>query len=200
LNLDTNGETLNSWSVLNEDAWERYNTEIDYRKGVSTKPHVAHPNYVFTHQGDVWATRFEKRDAACLTDRSKSIDIGLERVHDGYCYENKIYFTSVDSKIIIVDGDSLKITKVVDLTHAHPSNTLLGWCRGLYITENLAWVGFSRIRPTKFREALSWVRTGFSQSSPTHIACYDLNSGQCLKEIDLEPFGLNAVFSILPDQ
>jgi hypothetical protein len=33
---------------------------------------------------------------------------------------------------------------------------------------------------------------------PTRIACYDLAAGSLLWEVDLEPHGLNAVFSILP--
>ena len=58
-------------------------------------------------------------------------------------------------------------------------------------------MGFSRIRPTKFREAVSWVRQGLHRLMPTHIACYDLKQRKKLYEMDLEPFGLNAVFSIL---
>jgi hypothetical protein len=78
----------------------------------------------------------------------------------------------------------------------HDEDRLLGWCRGLLVGGGKVWVGFSRIRPTKFREALSWIRQGFAQSSPTHIACYDLDKRRCLKEIDLEAYGLNAVFNI----
>jgi hypothetical protein len=33
---------------------------------------------------------------------------------------------------------------------------------------------------------------------PTHIALYDLARGECLSELDLEEYGLSAVFSILP--
>jgi hypothetical protein len=59
-------------------------------------------------------------------------------------------------------------------------------------------VGFSRIRPTRWRENVGWLARGFKWVRPTHLACYDLDTRQVLAEIDLEPHGLNAVFSILP--
>jgi len=61
-----------------------------------------------------------------------------------------------------------------------------------------AWIGFTRIRPTKFREAVSWVRQGFQRVLPSHIACYELERRRCVAEIDVELPGLNAVFSIVP--
>jgi hypothetical protein len=33
---------------------------------------------------------------------------------------------------------------------------------------------------------------------PTHISLYDLAEGKCLKEFDLEPHGMNIIFSIFP--
>lgn len=198
LRLSPTGEMLDSWNVLFQDPWAKVDHDLDYRLGVSTKPHEAHPNYVFMVDDDVWATRFEKRDAVCLTDRSKQIKVDIERVHDGYLHEGQIYFTTVDGHVAIYNADTLDHVRTICLGDAHPENTLLGWCRGLFVTEDVMWVGFSRIRPTRFRNALSWIRTGFQKSMPTHIACYCLKTGACLEEIDLEPYGLNAVFSVLP--
>jgi hypothetical protein len=64
-------------------------------------------------------------------------------------------------------------------------------------------VGFSRLRPTRFRRNVSWVkhglrRVGRHRSGPTRLAAYSLEDERLLDEIDLEPHGLNAVFSILP--
>ncbi len=77
----------------------------------------------------------------------------------------------------------------------------LGWCRGLLTRGHQAWVGFSRLRPTKLRQNLSWVRHGFRETVhqrrlPTRIALYDLERPARLRDIDLEGAGLNAVFSI----
>jgi hypothetical protein len=69
-----------------------------------------------------------------------------------------------------------------------------------------AWVGFTRIRFTTLRKNLSFVRHGFRESPdhrqrPTRIGLYELDRGEpgratLLEEIDLEPAGLGAVFSI----
>ena len=197
IRLSRTGDVLDLWNVLFKDPWQDFDQNLDYRMGVSTKPHQAHPNYVFTIGDDIWATRFEKKDAVCVTDTSKSIQIDLERVHDGLVHDDKIYFTTVDGHVVIYNQSDLQHVQTIDLNAAHPANTLLGWCRGILVDEDVMWVGFSRIRPTKFRGALSWIRTGFQTSAPTHIGCYCLKTGKCLKEIDLEPYGLNAVFSIL---
>ena len=86
----------------------------------------------------------------------------------------------------------------VDLTRSHDGRTLLGWCRGILVDGDRVWVGFSRIRPTRFRENVSWIARGFQRDRGTHIGCYDLEQGTCLTEIDLEPTGLSALYSILP--
>jgi len=69
---------------------------------------------------------------------------------------------------------------------------------GLMIDGDEAWVGFSRIRPTKLRQTVSWVRTLGSSQAPTRIARYRNSDWTLIDEIDLEPHGLNAVFSVLP--
>jgi hypothetical protein len=58
------------------------------------------------------------------------------------------------------------------------------------------WIGFSRLRTTRFRENVKWVVQGFKKVLPTRVACYDLKKRECLVEIDLEPYGLHAVYSI----
>lgn len=201
VNLSKTGEVLNAWNVLSDDEpWANYDKAVDYRMGVSTKPHRGHPNYVFILDNEIWATRFEKKDAVCVTDRSKKILVETERVHDGLVHNDEIYFTTVDGHVVIVDGKTLRKNRVINLNDGHPPNTLLGWCRGLLVNDDYIWVGFSRIRPTKFRNALSWIRTGFQKSAPTHIGCYSLKTGKCIQEINLEPYGLNAVFSVLSPQ
>jgi hypothetical protein len=62
-------------------------------------------------------------------------------------------------------------------------------------------VGFTRLRYTRLRKNLSWLRHGFRETEyhrlhPTRIALYDVEQPALLQEIDLEPAGLGAVFSI----
>ena len=198
LEISHDGEVLREWSTLGEDPWSRFSRDIDYRKGVSTKPHTSHPNYVFYVGDEPWATRFQQRDAISLTHPERRIEVGLERMHDGVVSNGHVYFTTVDGKVVVADHERLSVEQVIDLNALHEDEALLGWCRSLHLDGDRAWVGFSRMRPTKFRENVSWVVHRFRRLQPTHIACYDLVQGRLIKEIDLEEHGLSAVFSILP--
>lgn len=196
LEVTTTGDIVRAWDTMGQEPWTRFSRDVDYRVVSTTKPHASHPNHIFYVGDDLWATRFEQRDAICLTDPSKRIDIGIERVHDGHVYDGMIYFTTVNGFVIIVDSVTLQVVERIDLNALGPDDSILGWCRGLLLENGRLWVGFSRLRLTKFRENVSWVRRGFRRQLPTRIACYDLASQRCLQEIELQRHGLDAVFSI----
>jgi hypothetical protein len=196
LHATLKGEICDVWNVLGEEPWQ-LKSETDFRK-VSTKPHRSHPNYLFYIDSEPWATRFHQGDAICLTHPEKRIEISKERIHDGLVHEGKVYFTSVNGWIYIADTSTLMLERVINLSEMHPEGTLLGWCRSLFVDGDKLWVGFSRIRPTKWRENVTWLMRGFKYVQPTHIACYDLAREECINEINLEPMGLNAVYSIFP--
>ena len=105
------GELLAEWGVCEEAPWTRFNRSTDYRKVESTKPHKSHPNFVFELDGDIWVTRFHQRDAIALNSSGKSIAIGVEKPHDGLVRGDRIYFSVVDGKIVIVNRHSLKSIK-----------------------------------------------------------------------------------------
>ncbi len=196
------GEVLLEWSVLDDDPWARFSRDIDYRKVDSTKPHQSHPNFVFELNGEAWVTRFKQRDAICLEDRSKRIDIAVESPHDGLICGDQIYFTTVDGRIVIANTRTLQVDEIVDLKQINGGDNLLGWCRGvLPLDERRVWVGFTRVRKTKIHENILWVKHALRpgmKEKPTHIALYDIVDRRCLREIDLEPYGMNIIFSVLP--
>jgi len=196
------GELIAEWSVLPESPWSRFSRTTDYRKIASTKPHHSHPNFIFELNGEVWATRFRQRDAICLNDSRRRIDIALESPHDGLVVGERIYFTLVDGRVAIVNARSLRLEEVIDLKQIDGQGALLGWCRGLLpLDERNIWVGFTRIRKTQFRENILWVKNVFQngmREKPTHIALYDLVHKRCMQEFDLEAHGMNLVFSIFP--
>lgn len=199
--FDLSGKVGRQWNVLGGDIWERFPPDQDYRKVATTKPHWAHPNFVFQIGSDVWVTRAKQSDAVCLTQPELRIELSSVPVHDGHLCNGQLYFTSVDGTIIIVDSATRKIADVIDLKQIDNSEkALLGWCRGLLIVdERHAWVGFTRVRKTKFRENINWVKHVFhDHEKPTHIALYDIYAKKRLREIDLEKYDLNVLFSILP--
>ena len=78
------GRSGAEWGVIEgEGPWDRFDPAVDYRLVRTTKPHHAHPNHVFQIGDEVWATRFEQRDAVSLTQPGRRIAIDLERPHDG---------------------------------------------------------------------------------------------------------------------
>lgn len=196
MEISHQGDVIHHWNVLGEDPWARFSPDTDYRRVRTTKPHLAHPNFVFMVGTDVWATRFEQRDAICLTSPGRRIDIGIERVHDGIVHEGLVYFTTVDGHVVIADPLKCAVKEVIDLNEMRTGDVQLGWCRSIAVDGDQIWVGFSRIRPTKFRENVGWVMRGFKRDFGTHVACYDLRSRRCLTEILVEPFGLSAIFGI----
>jgi hypothetical protein len=199
LEVTWEGAIVREWPVLtDEPLWTRFSRDVDYRRVPTTKPHLAHPNHLFYLGAEPWATRFQQRDAISLNDPSRRIDIGLNRVHDGVVRGDRVYFTTVDGKIVIADTAALEVLEVIDLDELHGTDTIAGWCRGIHIDGDIIWVGFSRIRPTAFRENVSWVLRGFRRDFGTHVAAYDLRSRRCLGRYLLEDAGFSAVFGIFP--
>ena len=205
LELAADGTLVREWGVLpDEDPWERFDRDTDYRKVVTTKPHHAHPNYVFAADGRLWVSRFVQKDAVCLDDPSRVIPIGIEKVHDGNLHRGRVWFTAVTGHVVVADPAACAVERVFDLNAMTETSKTLGWCRGLHVLDDdRVVVGFSRIRPSRFRENVQWVKfqVGKRESAgklPTRIACYDLGRGRLEWEIDLERHGVNAVFSVLP--
>ena len=203
LQVSTDGTIRQEWNAAVVDTWRRFSRDIDYRKIPSTKPHLAHPNFVFCRDGEFWTTRFKQRDAVCLTNDLDPIRIGFAGPHDGLRHGTGIYFTTVDGHIVEIDAASLKMRRSIDLNEIEGGTAPLGWCRGVLLLDEVAWVGFSRLRPTRLRRNVRWARRGFRrprsyETRPTRLVAYDLDRKVLLEEIDLEPYDLNAVFSILP--
>jgi hypothetical protein len=196
------GELLEEWNVLGEESpWIRFSGEVDYRKVASTKPHQSHPNFVSELDGEVWVTRMRQRDAVCLSDRRKRVDLEVEYPHDGLVRFDKMFFTLVDGRVAIASAKTLQVEQITDLKALDDPNALLGWCRGILpLSPSRWWVGFSRVRKTHFQENILWVKKVLKEGmleEPTHVSLYDLNSGRPLQRIDVEPYGMNVVFSIL---
>jgi hypothetical protein len=199
--ITLDGVLLREWNVLGKDPWVRFSRGVDYRKVASTKPHHSHPNYVFELEGEAWVTRLQQRDVICLTKPGARIDIAIQRPHDGCIFGDRIFFTTVDGHVVIANRKTLQVEEAIDLNQmSDQSGQVLGWCRGLLpLDERWLWVGFTRVRPTKFVENVAWIKNaGNQRHKPSHLALYDLVRRKCEQEIELEPHGIDVVFSVLP--
>ncbi len=197
------GELLRDWDVLGGQSWGRFSRDVDYRQVLTTKPHHSHPNYTFFLNGELWVTRCIQKDAFCLTKPMPRMDVGPELCHDGEVRNDRVYFTTVNGTIVIVNATTLEIERTIDLNkidNAGKSN--LGWCRGLgMVHDSLVWVGFTRFRETRFKENVRWVKRFIKgEEQPTHIALYDLAAQKRRAFIDLEAFGMHVIFGIFPTE
>jgi len=198
LEITPAGRILDQWNVLGGDRWGGRSPDVDYRKVPTTKPHPAHPNHVCVAGGRYWVSRFYEKDCVAIQDPSRRLPFEGPP-HDGVPAFGRVYFTTTDGGIPVADEASMTLVEYVDLNLIGGQDVALGWCRGILpVADDLCWIGFTRIRPTKLRDNLSWVRRGFRQYwMPTRIALYDLGRRKLLREIILEDFRMNAVFSIV---
>jgi hypothetical protein len=199
LEITRSGKVLREWGVLQQDPWSRFSREIDYRRVASTKPHESHANFVFQLGSDIWVTRFHQKDAVCLTQPGKRIQLGGESPHDGVLHAGMLYFTTVEGELIVVEPNTLKVAQRIDLSEIDRGDKgSAGFCRGvLLVDDGLVWVGFTRIRKSALMHGLVWAKYGFKNfEAPTHVALYDIRRQKLLREIDLEPCGVNILFGI----
>ncbi len=200
--VSLDGTVTREWGVMGGDPWDEFSKDTDYRKIHSLKPRLAHPNFTFRYDGDLWCVRLMQADAISLTGNRPPMNVrDLQGIHDGIVFEDSIHFTTVDGTIIRVDGRSGRPNRAFDLNAMVKGNTPLGWCRGLArMGESQFAVGFSRLRKTKWTQNIRWVKHKFggdgSGLNPSRIRVFDLETNQVLAEYDLEPVGLNDVFSI----
>lgn len=191
-----------TWSVGISKTWERFDQATDYRKVSTTKPHEAHPNFVFNFRDQNFVTRFHQQDAVALDEPNEVFPISCGNPHDGIVVDDSVAFTTTDGSLVLFRSTNESATQTIDLNLIQSTGQSLGWCRGLaFENPQVAWVGFSRIRPTWLRKNLSWLKQGFKTKGvygarPTRVAQYDLANRQLMQEIDLEKHGLNAVFGI----
>lgn len=184
--------------ALDEDPWQRFDPKTDYRRVPTTKPHLSHPNFVFETRHGVWLTRLLQKDAVCLDDPGRRIDIGVGYPHDGHLFDDRVWFTTVNGHLVAADPESGRTVEHYDLNEIEGRGEPLGWCRGLHLEGDVAYVGLSRVRATRWRQHLSWIRPGDLPSSPTRIVAYDLRRRLRLAEWEVESAGMSGIFSVLP--
>ena len=195
------GRTVREWPVLDEETWARFSRQTDHRKIPTTKPHRSHPNSVVETGDDIWVSRAQQKDVSCLTQPGKRVGFcGMG--HDGVKYNGRLYFTTLNGYIHILDENNMALEETIDLNPICGRELDLGWMRGILpLDGGLCWVGFTRLRPTKFQENLTWLRHGSKHYHlPTRVALYDLTRRLLVREVDLEPYSIHAVFSILPEE
>lgn len=160
---------------------------VDYRQIASTKPHLAHPNFCFELNNEIWVTRCDLMDAVAINDKSKRLFIGDGLVHDGVVSGKFVYFTTVDGHIKVYDKATLKMHADVAVKTIAPEYQ--GWFRGICpISQGSILIAMSKPRKSK---------RGSSNKQQSTLLLVDIYLKQIIQTWDLGELGLDAVFSVI---
>jgi len=199
--INPSNEIIREWSTHTGDIWDKFDKTVDYRKVPTTKPHLIHPNHICRFQDQLWVTRLATEDALCLTAKKENHKMEVGKPHDGHIYKNNFCYTTVNGYVLMFDAFTGNLSRSINLNNTENSSKTLGWCRGLhFISEDVFLVGFTRIRNTKFKANLNWIKKSYhdlSKNLPTRIAAFSISENRFLYDVNLEKNELDAVFSIL---
>jgi hypothetical protein len=166
----------------------------DWRR-VDTRPHAVHPNHLFAHAGETWVTQFHAGEASSVTAGS-ALAVGAPRIHDGVVRDGRVWFTVVDGRLRGVSPADGTVDEI-RMPGEHP----MGWCRGLAPVPGGWAVGFTRLRATRWRHNLAWLRGTLRgdrtvTDQPTRVVV--LEHGRVAEVLPVEALGLHALFAIEP--
>ena len=160
---------------------------VDYRQIASTKPHLAHPNFCFELNNEIWVTRCDFMDAVAINDKNKRLFIGDGLVHDGVVSGKYVYFTTVEGRIKVYDKATLRMHADVDVKIIAPE--FQGWFRGICpIGQGSVLIAMSKPRKSK---------RGLSSKQQSTLLLVDIYLKQIIQIWDLGELGLDAVFSVI---
>ena len=193
-----NKKLVDEVNLARNPTWERFDKGKDYRMLGTTKPHESHINQIFLLNGELWVTRFQKRDVVPLYNRNSERRIVLPHdagCHDGIVVNGFVYFSMVNGHVIVLDSKNLKVVEDYDLNYIYSKN--VGWTRGLAIVDNFAFIGVTAIRYSKFKEFARGIAKGKdSQKMPSTILKLDLNKHKIIDEYQLKNPGA-ATYTIM---
>ncbi|MDH5545589.1 MAG: hypothetical protein OEZ43_08355 [Gammaproteobacteria bacterium] len=202
LDKDT-GEIVDQINAEGKETWHRFSPEIDYRKLHSTRPHDCHPNYVFWIENQPWVTRCTQEDAVNLHDNSQRIDISGPNksisVHDGIVAGDFVYFTSVDAYIIVADIRTLEIVETINLNSVRGYGQVRGWCRGLFVKNDILYLGFSLLRKTRHLDKIKWLKPLLRNrevSETCSVLAFDISSRTIVGDYPIKDTDISAIYSI----
>jgi hypothetical protein len=198
--MSLEGEVLEELSACEEPLWTRFRKEVDYRRVLTTKPYKVHANYAFCLNEKLWVTRADRSDAVCVERPEQRFQFGGAYPHDGVIRYGRIYFTTTDGQVWVFDAETRECIRCVDLNNIGGGSGPLGWARGIEVlSPERVVVGFTPLRPTRWKQKLGWVAERFGAApmiTRTHVAAYDLAAQKLLWEIPLYEHGLDVIFAV----
>jgi hypothetical protein len=161
----------------------------------------SHVSHVVGWHGRRLATRGTRGDLLDL-DTGEMFPVADVVVHDGVPGpDGLLWLTAVDGRLIGIDAGG-QVARTVAVPVPDQRDEPLGWCRGVAFAQGLVWIGFTRIRATRARERLAWVRGRLrgrhvATRRPTRIVALDLDTQRVVHTVSLEGTGMDAVFALV---
>ncbi len=137
-----------------------------------------HPNHVQVVEGRVLVTSLVCRGVVDVGDWRQVVSVASPP-HDGIAADDGYYVTRVDGYVEVCDiGREGDRPRIIDVS-AIAGTT--GWCRGLLVTANELWVGFTEIRS---RPGHLWDRGEFG-ATETAVVVIDRVTGALVRKFSL---------------
>ena len=200
ITMTRDGALKHVLSANSTSVWDKFDRKTDYRLVASTKPHTNHPNFAFYIGQDLWVTRFHNKDAICIGDQRRKIDISVGKPHDGHVVGDSVYFTTINGFVVKANIHSYQVEEVFDLNLADNRSADLGWCRSLAIDGKYIYVGFTKLRETKIESNIKWLRSKVTNGAirlPSRIAKYDMEERVLIEEFVIPEGYTDLLFSII---
>ena len=197
------GRLVEEWNLAALPTWERFDRNYDYRKSAGTKPHDAHINHLFELNDEPWVNLGGQCRAQNVLDATQFIDLkdcfkDSERVlcHDGIVRGDFIYFTAVNGLVIVVDKETKKVVKKINLNDLKNIEQKVGWTRGIEVIGSRAFIGITRTRKSKFKEYTKWM-LGMQGQFSSSIIEIDIETSEFISFYEIEDGPSNAIYTIL---
>jgi len=191
-----NGRIIQAINMADTPTGERFSEKKDYRTVPNTKPHEAHINHICAFNKKLWVTRFQKRDAVALLDKSQKISMPVDAgCHDGKVMGESVFFTTVNGHILEFDTHTLRLKKGYNINTY--TNRGIGWTRGLEIHGGYAYLGISALRHSRFKEYAKGIIKGReNQLMPSSLLKIDYRNEKIVDQFNI-PYRRAAVYTIL---
>lgn len=163
LEVDREGSVLRRWERGRPVPPERDDRRLHHR---AYKPHRSHPNHAMRVGDRLLVTELAARRCVDLLDPAFVLAFPEGAPHDGRLREQRLWFTTTNGWVIAVDPSTGRREVALDLRQLDLGEGLLGWCRGIEVDGEAAWVGLSQLRHAAWREAARFAIRGRAGIKP----------------------------------
>jgi hypothetical protein len=177
--LDHEGQLLAHLPLLSTPLWEKHSPGVDYRFVPDICGRETHPNQVIAWNGAL-LVNCPLRKVVSRLDNTPVISGFPTMMHDGARHGDYHYWTTVDSNVFRAHVDRPELEHVVDLSSLY-GRSAPGWCRGLELAGDLAFVGFTRFRKPSKRQFVEYAVRG-ARICNSHVLCYDLKRQKIVED------------------